>query len=103
MSHGAIENLPPEPTTPSISSVSSELSFESDIVAMPTRLPKESEGGPKQHPTLFIRDDMVTILVRYFIRSMSRRADIEFAGRGYALPYPFLFPHQALVTFDRYP
>jgi hypothetical protein len=56
MSHDAIENAPSEPPTPTISSVGSELSFE-DVTGSPI------VGGPKEHPELFMRDDMVMIQV----------------------------------------
>jgi hypothetical protein len=58
MSHDAIENMPSEPPTPTISSVGSELSFEDVASGSPI------VGGPKEHPELFLSDHMVTIQVR---------------------------------------
>jgi hypothetical protein len=60
MSHVAIENLSVEPTTPTISTVSSELSFE-NVAAMDAEMPVPN--ALKEHPTLYIRNDMVKIQV----------------------------------------
>jgi hypothetical protein len=59
MRHDAIQNLSSGPATPTCSSVSSELSFE-DVSSMDM----SRADGPKEHPTFFIRDDMITIQVR---------------------------------------
>jgi hypothetical protein len=67
MSHDAIKNLSSEPATLSTSSVSSELSFD-DLHSVATMSSKISNDAPKEHPMLFIRDEMVKILVRHDIR-----------------------------------
>jgi hypothetical protein len=79
--HDAIENLPPEPPTPTISTVSSsDMSFE-DIPAMgDTSSAKEYENDLDEHPTLYIREDMVKIRVRGCVYVMLRadRSDSRF-------------------------
>jgi hypothetical protein len=59
MSHDAIENMPSEPPTPTISSVGSELSFEAVTPPVGVR----PAGHPQEHQELFLRDEMVTIQV----------------------------------------
>jgi hypothetical protein len=60
MSYGAIENLSLELTTPTNSTVSSELSFE-DVPQMNVEMPPA--GALKEHKSFYIRDDMVRIQV----------------------------------------
>jgi hypothetical protein len=64
MPHSAVGSLVSASSAPSISSEDSELSFE-DVTTMETAtaLDDSPNVGPKQHPTLFCDDGMVTIEV----------------------------------------
>jgi hypothetical protein len=59
MSHDAIENMPSEPPTPTISSVGSELSFE-DI---PSPMGAPAASRAKEHSDMFMEGNMITIQV----------------------------------------
>jgi hypothetical protein len=63
MSHDAIENMPPESPTPTISSVGSELSFE-DI---PSPLSAPAAGRAQEHSDMFMEGNMITIQVSCLI------------------------------------
>jgi hypothetical protein len=63
--HGVNENLPMSPSSHTISSVASDVSFE-DLagVNMDTRSASGSSTSTlRRHPTLFIEDDMVRVQV----------------------------------------
>jgi hypothetical protein len=64
MSHDAIENMPSEPPTPTISSLGSELSFE-DIPSPVMGAP--ATGRAKEHSDMFMEGNMITIQVSCLI------------------------------------
>jgi hypothetical protein len=71
--HAAIENLSPEPPTPTVSSVSSsDMTFEDILPMSGMSSAKTSDNDLEEHPTLYIREDMIKIQVR---------------GPAYAMPH----------------
>jgi hypothetical protein len=66
LSHDAIENLLPEPPTPTISSVSesSDMSFEDIPTTGDISSARTCGHDLEEHPTLYIQEDMVKIRVR---------------------------------------